>query len=185
MPAPHILALLAKLPEFEGSIPWMYLDTVGKVTVAVGLMLPDVTSAVALPFQFSGATAEPGDVRADFLRVSKMAPAKVPGFYHCETSVTLDRDYMQSLTLATLERFNGYLAQVFPDLDALSEVVKPALLDMIYNLGPANFRAYHQLIAAVEARNWTAAAANCHRRGPGPARNEWTAQQFLEAANAG
>ena len=40
----------AKLKEFEGCVPWMYRDTVGKVTVGVGLMLPDINAAQALPF---------------------------------------------------------------------------------------------------------------------------------------
>jgi GH24 family phage-related lysozyme (muramidase) len=38
------------LKQFEGCVPWMYRDTVGKVTVGVGLMLPDVRAAQALPF---------------------------------------------------------------------------------------------------------------------------------------
>ena len=34
----------------EGSIPHMYLDTVGKVTIGVGNMLPTVASAKKLAF---------------------------------------------------------------------------------------------------------------------------------------
>jgi GH24 family phage-related lysozyme (muramidase) len=34
----------------EGSIPHMYLDTVGKVTIGVGNMLPNVAAAQKLAF---------------------------------------------------------------------------------------------------------------------------------------
>jgi len=46
---------LAQLKTFEGCVPWMYRDTAGKVTVGVGLMLPDAAAACALPFQTEGA----------------------------------------------------------------------------------------------------------------------------------
>ena len=40
----------AHIKHGEGSINHMYLDTVGKVTVGVGNMLPSIESAQALPF---------------------------------------------------------------------------------------------------------------------------------------
>jgi len=43
---------LAQLKTFEGCVPWMYRDTVGRVTVGVGLMLPDAAAACALPIAF-------------------------------------------------------------------------------------------------------------------------------------
>ena len=45
--ATYLEQSLEKLKEFEGCVPWMYRDTVGKVTVGVGLMLPDVEAAQA------------------------------------------------------------------------------------------------------------------------------------------
>jgi len=47
------------LKEFEGCVPWMYRDTVGKVTVGVGLMLPDAKTAQALPFLAGSEPATP------------------------------------------------------------------------------------------------------------------------------
>ena len=41
---------IERLTQFEGSVPWMYLDTVGKVTVGVGSMLPDARAAGTLRF---------------------------------------------------------------------------------------------------------------------------------------
>lgn len=181
-PQPYVLVLLDKLPEFEGAIPWMYNDTVGNVTVAEGLLIPDVPSALALPFQFSGAIAEPGDIRADFLRVQKMKPGMAPGFYHCPTSVVLTHDYMRELALRTLIRFDGFLRSEFPSLDSYPDVVKPAMLDLIYNLGPGRLQTFHQWRDAVLTQNWARAAATCHRRGIQESRNTWAAAQFLAGA---
>lgn len=182
MPAPHILALALKLPEFEGSIPWMYADTVGKVTVADGLMLPDVSSAIALPFQFSGAIAEPGDVRADFLRVSSMPAGHVAGFYHCATSPTLSREAMQNLAIAKLTEFDAGLRKMLPSFDSYPEGPKAGLLDIAYNTGLAGLAKFHHMLAAVEAGSWSAAAADCHRPQVNADRNNWCAAQFASAA---
>ncbi len=51
----------------EGCISHMYLDTVGKVTVGVGNMLPTADAATALPFirTGSGNNATENEIRAD------------------------------------------------------------------------------------------------------------------------
>ena len=52
----------------------MYRDTVGRVTVGVGLMLPSAATACALPFQTAeGAAATAEQVAAEFARVDAMA----------------------------------------------------------------------------------------------------------------
>jgi hypothetical protein len=57
-----------------------------------------------------------------------------------------------------------------------------ALLDMIYNLGPAGlFKGFPHLVAAIQTGAWAQAAEHCMRRGPSAARNNWTRQQFLSA----
>ena len=53
---------------------------------------------------------------------------------------------------------------------------------MIYNLGPDGlFKGFPHLVAAIQTGTWTHAAEHCTRRGPSPARNDWTQQQFLSA----
>jgi len=47
----------------------MYRDTVGKVTVGVGLMLPDAKAAEALPFIVGTRPATPQEIAAEFTRV--------------------------------------------------------------------------------------------------------------------
>ena len=67
--ATYLEQSLWKIQEFEGCIPWMYRDTAGKITVGVGLMLPDAEAAAALPFQVGGVTVAPAAIRAEYERV--------------------------------------------------------------------------------------------------------------------
>jgi hypothetical protein len=60
--------------------------------------------------------------------------------------------------------------------------VKTALLDMIYNLGPAGlFKGFPHLVAAIQIGAWAQAAEHCMRHGPSATRNDWTRKQFLSA----
>jgi GH24 family phage-related lysozyme (muramidase) len=49
----QLAQLVINLRQFEGAVPWLYLDSaaIPNVTVGVGVMLPHVGDAVALPFQ--------------------------------------------------------------------------------------------------------------------------------------
>jgi GH24 family phage-related lysozyme (muramidase) len=67
----------------EGCINHMYLDTVGKVTIGVGNMLPSVEAAQELPFfnRETGKTATPEEIQTDFENVSKQEPAWLASDY--------------------------------------------------------------------------------------------------------
>lgn len=174
---------VSKLKEFEGSVEWMYLDTVGKVTVGVGLMLPDAAAAEALGFLAGDRTATPEEIAAEFARVSGLTKGKLAKFYLQRGGLRLTQELIESKLRDTLAGFEGYLRNNIRQYDTLPDAAKVALLDMIYNLGPGKlFAEYPRLIAAVDARDWKLAAQHSARRGPPPARNDWTRQQFLAAA---
>jgi GH24 family phage-related lysozyme (muramidase) len=173
---------LAKLKEFEGCVPWMYRDTVGKITVGVGLMLPNTEAAEALPFIVGTRAATAQEIAAEFARVDAMAIGRPSSFYKIPSSIELPQQIIDAKLSAILQHFESDLRAQLPHYDALPDTVKMALLDMIYNLGPAGlFKGFPHLMAAVEASSWTQAAASCMRRGPGPERNAWTREQFLSA----
>jgi GH24 family phage-related lysozyme (muramidase) len=173
---------IAQLKLFEGCVPWMYLDTVGKVTVGVGLMLPNVAAACALAFTTSQGAATPAQIAADFNRVFALARGKVSAYYRSPSSPELPQSIIDAKLLSVLTGFESTLRTHLPNYDALPDPVKLALLDMAYNLGPAGLLAgYPHLIRDVEAGAWAQAAATCQRRGPSPDRNAWTQQQFLSA----
>jgi GH24 family phage-related lysozyme (muramidase) len=173
---------LVKLKEFEGCVPWMYRDTVGKVTVAVGLMLPDASAAAALPFVSTSGTATSEQIEAEFARVQALPLGRTSSFYKIPTSPQLTQAAIDAKLTAVLQGFESDLRARMQHYDHLPDPAKLALLDMIYNLGPQRlFSEFPHLIQAVEAGSWAQAAENCLRRGPSAARNAWTRQQFLSA----
>ena len=177
---------LAQIAIFEGSVAWMYVDSVGKVTVGVGLMLPDVVAAQALPFSAAGQAATADQIAAEFKRVSAMAMGKLPNFYKTPTCLQLEDACITQKLESVVAGFETKLRAKWPNYDQFPDEAKLALLDMAYNLGPDGLlKGYPTLVRSVTAGNWAAAAAECQRRGPAPARNDWTKQMFLAAAKSG
>lgn len=175
---------MAKIKEFEGSVPWMYLDTVGKVTVGVGLMLVNEIAAHALPFTIDGRPANLDEIGREFARVSAMKKGQLAKFYFNSNGLQLPEEAIDARLRDTLTGFEGYLRSHIHGYLALPDSAKLALLDMIYNLGPGRlFGEYPRLIAAIERSDWNAAAASSSRRGPAANRNSWAKQQFLAAAS--
>jgi GH24 family phage-related lysozyme (muramidase) len=174
---------LAQLKSFEGCVPWMYRDSVGKVTVGVGLMLPDAAAACALPFQtIGGAAATTEQIAEEFARVEALALGKLPSFYRVAGSLELPETTIEQKLSAVLTGFETTLQARLTGYDALPDGVKMALLDMAYNLGPAGLlEGYPRMIHAVETGAWAQAAAECARGGINAARNAWTRQQMLSA----
>jgi GH24 family phage-related lysozyme (muramidase) len=180
--ATYLEQSLAKLKEFEGCVPWMYRDTVGKVTVGVGLMLPDSKSAEALPFILGTRAATPEEIAAEYARIDAMAMGRASAFYKTPTSLVLTQQTIDAKLSSVLAGFEADLRSQFPHYDALPDGIKMALLDMIYNLGPAGlFKGFPHLVAAIQTGAWQQAAEHCIRRGPSAARNAWTREQFLSA----
>jgi GH24 family phage-related lysozyme (muramidase) len=159
----------------------MYRDTVGKVTVGGGLMLPSAAAACALPFQAAeGAAATAEQIATEFARVDALAMGKLPSFYRAAESLVLPEPVIDQKLSAVLTGFEATLRAHLAGYDALPDGVKMALLDMAYNLGPEGLlKGYPKMIHAVETGAWAEAAAECARGGINAARNAWTRQQML------
>jgi GH24 family phage-related lysozyme (muramidase) len=175
---------LGHLEIFEGTVPWMYLDTKGFVTVGVGEMLANAPKAQTLAFVDSAGQPSTQDaIHAEFNRVSSLLPAKTAGFYRLPTSPVLPHAAIDTLLMNHLNLFDGQLAGRFPAYASFPDPAKLGLLDMIYNLGAAKlFGTFSHFMSSVDNQDWLGAAANCHRVGPNQARNDWTKQQFITAA---
>ena len=93
---------IAKLKEFEGCVPWMYRDTAGRVTVGVGLMLPNEAAACALPFLMAAGPANLEQIAAEFERVDALPAGKSPAFYKTETSPELPQKFIDTRLSSTL-----------------------------------------------------------------------------------
>jgi GH24 family phage-related lysozyme (muramidase) len=160
----------------------MYRDTIGKVTVGVGLMLPSSEAAQVLPFTAGARSATPQEIAAEFARVEAMVTGRPSTYYKAPSSLELTQQTIDAKLIAVLQQFETDLRARIAHYDALPDGVKMALLDMIYNLGPAGlFKGFPHLMTAIETGAWTQAAANCLRHGPSPERNAWTREQFLSA----
>jgi GH24 family phage-related lysozyme (muramidase) len=182
---PYLQDSLANLEIFEGIVPWMYLDTRGFVTVAVGELLANPASAVALAFvDANNQPCTPDAIQAEYSRVSSLPPGKYPAaFYRSPASPTLPHPAIDALLLRHLTFFDTQLSQRFQSYVAFPDPAKLGLLDMIYNLGVTGlFQGYPTFMTCVQNQNWAGAASQCHRNGPSPQRNDWTRQQFLAAA---
>ena len=183
--ATYLDLAIAKLKEFEGAVPWMYLDTAGKVTVGVGLMLATESAAERLAFVSGTRPATAQEINDEFARVLAMKAGQLAKFYRRSNGLTLPEVAIEERLRETLVGFEGYLRTHVTGYDLLPDAARLALLDMVYNLGPGRFFAeYPRLIAAVERGDWRDAATASHRRGPAQARNDWTRQQFLDAAKS-
>jgi GH24 family phage-related lysozyme (muramidase) len=178
---------LANLEIFEGIVPWMYLDTRGFVTVAVGELLATPANALALAFvDANNQPSTPDAIQAEYSRVSALPPGKYPAaFYRSPASPTLPHPAIDALLLHHLTFFDTQLSQRFANYPAFPDPAKLGLLDMIYNLGVTGlFKGYPTLMSYVQNQNWAGVATQCHRNGPSPQRNDWTRQQFLAAVAA-
>ena len=143
-------------------------------------MLPDHDAATKLPFLLEGRAATPAEITAEFARVDALPMGRPALFYRGKARPELTAETMSALLRTVLLGFEGELRQHLPGYDALPDPAKLALLDMAYNLGPTNlFREYTRMLSFIAAGNWKEAAADCSRRGPGPARNDWTRQMLL------
>ncbi len=162
----------------------MYLDTAGKVTVGVGLMLSTQEAAQSLPFLKGAQPATAAEITRDFARVSAMKPGELAKLYREADGLQLSDEAINDRLRRVLLGFEGYLRSHLSGYDALPDAAKIALLDMSYNLGPGKlFAEYKHLIDAISRSDWKAAAIASLRHGPSAARNKWTRQQFLDAAS--
>lgn len=183
---------VAQIEVFEGRVRWLYLDTKGNVTCAVGLMLPNLAAALALPFQImSGGVEVPataGQILADFNRVADMQPGLKASAYECATSVFLADDEMDSLLRKVVAANDSLLSKFYKTYVAWPDAAKLAILDMCYNLGAQHLeRTYPTMDGYLNLvpPNFIGASEQCARDANDPefeARNEWTRKQFLEAA---
>src|SRR5258707_7494624 len=111
-----------------------------------------------------------------------MAMGRDSDFYKTPTSLVLTQQTIDATLSSVLAGFEAALRGQFPHYAALPDGIKMALLDMIYNLGPAGlFKGFPHLVAAIQTGAWKQAAEHCIRRGPSAARNAWTREQFLSA----
>lgn len=175
--------------DFEGTVPHMYLDTTGHVTVGIGCLLATPQVAIALVWQWrSGAGGEPGPVEIsdEWLRVHGAVAGMRADAYRPLTRMELLPSEVDRLFRRRLDQTIEVLAQAYPLWPEWPLEAQLAALDMAFNLGPyAVPRKWPRLSAALRAMDWRAAAEHSHRPQSRDRRNEAVRELFEEAAVAG
>lgn len=178
--------------DHEGKVPWMYLDTVGKVTVGIGHLIATADDAVALPFvdPQTGTAAAEAAIRAAFA-VVQGAPYgndRAAGAFAGLTTIRLTEDGMEQVFAADYETIVGRTRTLFQavggGLDSYPDPAQLAVVDMAFNLGAGGL--YDKFPSfrtkGLDPRAFDVAAQQSHRRGISEARNQWTYDQLMAAA---
>jgi GH24 family phage-related lysozyme (muramidase) len=188
------IVYLPKLKEFEGAIPYMYLDTGGNVTVGVGNLLASATDAKQLGFvrradpaakpPVTAGPAAGDEIQTDFDNVNKQTAGKIFSYYRQFTKLDLPDAVITALLNGRVTEFKAKLVAAFPDFDSYPDEACAALFDMGFNLGVAGLTSkFPTLCKAVKDKDWATAAKESHRAAPvNDDRNDWTKAQFEKAA---
>lgn len=187
-------AYLPQLTIFEGSVPFMYVDTAANVTVGVGNLLANPASAQALAFVVrptdgsdpaQAPAATPDQIAAEFASVSGQQKGEPWPYYKQFTTLELPDAAIQALLLSRVQGFTAELIGAFPEFNSYPDPACAALFDMAFNLGLNGLLTkFPHFCQAVRNQDWATAAAQCTRGGIQASRNAWTAAQFQAALRA-
>lgn len=156
----------ARLDRLEGRTTWMYLDTVGVVTVGVGHALPTVAAALELPW-----SRPKGVVAVEYQRVHALEPGRRALFYEQYTEARIAHAEVDRLRDHDVGAFLARMRLVMPDFPTWPEPAQQAVFDIVYNCGPAGALKFKRMLAAIRAGNWDAAALESERPAVSEARN--------------
>jgi GH24 family phage-related lysozyme (muramidase) len=191
---PEVRRLLEKLkdPLFEDCIPYMYVDSVGKITVGVGHNLTSHKDQTKLPFivrrferhsviggdagipiktaKVIGRKATPDEIQNDFDFLTKHQGLSK---YHASqkieryTTVELKDDDIQEMFKMDCDEAAKIVVKVFPDVSSYPIHCQAALIDIAFNVG--NFESFrHTFIPAI--------------KGEGRFANKSLSERWMEAA---
>ncbi len=163
---------------FEGVIKHLYLDSEGLPTCGVGFLVATEDACSKLPWQPSVQAA-----LADWRLVKSQPKGFAAKHYAAFCKASLSNQSMRLLFTMRVNEFRRQIADWHLERYPLEAQI--ALLDLAYNLGPGGLAKYAKLRAALERRNWVAAAEECSRRGVQQRRNDATRALFLRLVEDG
>ena len=176
-------AVIARLKNFEGCVPYMYVCTGGEVTVGVGHAIPSPAGASQLAWQVGGVAASPVQAAADFQSVAAAQKGMLASAYAELTQCRMSGGDIEALVEADVQAFEAQLAVALPNWNSYPEPAQEALFDMAFNLGLGGLKKFPRMLAAIDVGDWSTAAAQSHRQGIGESRNQEIAA-LLRSASA-
>jgi GH24 family phage-related lysozyme (muramidase) len=176
--------VIARLKQFEGSVPYMYRCTGGDVTVGVGhaILSPQLAQQLTWQSTLTSIPPTPGRVAADWNRVNAAPKGQLASDYESLTISRMSDDAITALLAADIAQFSADLDNQLPPWNTYPEAAQEALFDMAYNLGIGGLLKFKKCLAACAAGDWTTAAAQSTRLGIPDARNDAIKQLFLSCA---
>lgn len=146
----------------EGRVRHMYGDLFGYVTTAVGVLLPTVASAVALPWlRHNGSLATAEEIAESYALVRSAPPAwRDLGGGHAHwlslTTLRLSEVAIDALVETKLDQTERHLKGRLADWDTWPADAQLALLSWAWGVGPA--AVYPRMFAALARRDFLAAS---------------------------
>jgi len=183
---------IAMIARGEAFINWMYLDSVSKVTIGYGTMLPNAEAAVGVDLRHPNkkpATAD--EKRAEWRRVQAISPAGTDRNYSAQSyrkdaQLFIMQSEADRLRLMKLDAFIEELRIIYPRFTSFPEDAQVALMDMVYNLGGGGiekkFKKFTRAINDAKGPDWKRAALESHRPQLSAERNKEVKDLFLAAA---
>lgn len=158
-------SVAAALPAFtkalEGSVPTMYRDSKGLVTVADGNLVDPVSLALALPFvhRSDGSPATSQEIADDWARVKAAGLGAKAGAAVAQLKLT-DAG-IAGLLQSTLASFEAKLRAALPNWEQAPADAQLGALSMAWAMGPGFTSEFPKWTAAFKAGQWATAAAEC------------------------
>jgi len=158
----------------EGKVAWMYQDTLGKVTIALGYLIDTEADALAVPSQGAvftrkqdGGVADPAEISAEWNAVkSDSLHTGHANQYEGLTNLRIGDDGCAILTQVRLQAFESALLQTpeFSDLGTWPADAQLALFSMAWAMGPAFAQGgrWPLFRSSCASHDWIAATANCN-----------------------
>jgi GH24 family phage-related lysozyme (muramidase) len=143
-------SIRAWLIRWEGYCPYWYQDSVGVVTIGIGLAYPQPGNCAIYG---EGAIGS-------WQRVHDSSHGMTASWYACVTPWRADEGALEREFERRVLGFYGALRQHFADYDSWPEPAKIATFDLAYNAG-ASLAGWPRFCAAVADHDWARAAVEC------------------------
>ncbi len=185
------------IEKYEGRIPHLYLDTVGKVTVGIGHMVPNKIAMSTVTMYKKGANnllvlATLAERHAEYDVIKKQPFGRSYGaasFKKHTTLIMKDADInvqRDKHILSFYKELTGYYTtanRFVKAFDSMPVEVQKALFDMAFNLGITKLKnQYVKFNGFIKLEKWDEAAKQSNRVGISPVRNKYVFD-LLKAAN--
>lgn len=151
---PKTLAVVKDyITKFEGYTTYFYQDTKANGTIGVGLLVADPSSAAA----YGGDAAVAAWKQVVYESPGNMSAA----WYSYRSPFRADPSILANVFATRLKAFESMVKTQFSGFDTWPQDVQVAVLDLVWNVGPALTTKWPHLSEALKAEDWKTAAHEC------------------------